>query len=69
MAPAQFVGAEDLQEIFADALTSFSPLAALVGANSARALSNHVTNNKQTWATSLAPIGALGMMATVCKGV
>ncbi|KAM6495937.1 hypothetical protein JOM56_008643 [Amanita muscaria] len=68
MSLAHLVNPNDLQQILVDALTSFSPLAALVGANSARALSNHTSNSKQVWAASLAPIGALGMMSTVCKG-
>jgi len=68
MAPQSFVGGKDLQQLLADAVASFSPLATLVGSASARSLTQHVSNTKQTYAASIAPIGALGMMATVCKG-
>ncbi|THV00529.1 hypothetical protein K435DRAFT_854615 [Dendrothele bispora CBS 962.96] len=66
--PKQLLNASDLRDIFADALTSFSPLATLVGANAARSSNHGVTNVKQTILANIAPIGALGMMATVCKG-
>jgi hypothetical protein len=56
------------QGVLADALLSFSPLATLVGAESARALANSVTNVGQTLVASIAPVGALGMMDTVAKG-
>lgn len=65
----QFLNNDDLQQILSDALASFSPLAALVGAESARSLSQHVTNMKQTFVASIAPIGALGMMASLVKGM
>lgn len=68
MAPTGIISGDDFQEILSDALTSFSPLATLVGAESARAFAHEVTNKKQTVFATLAPIGALGMMATVCKG-
>ena len=68
MPPAQLVGADDLQEIFADAFTSFSPLGVLVGAKATCALSNEVSNKKQLVAASLAPIGALRILSTLCKG-
>ncbi|THV00530.1 hypothetical protein K435DRAFT_837226 [Dendrothele bispora CBS 962.96] len=64
----QLLDASDLRDIFADALTSFSPLATLVGSDSARAFIHEVTNTKQILLANIAPIGALGMMATVCKG-
>ncbi|TFK38960.1 hypothetical protein BDQ12DRAFT_722813 [Crucibulum laeve] len=67
--PQQLLDISDFQQIFSDALASFSPLATLVGSDSARSLTHHVSNVKQSCAASLAPIGALGMMATVCKGV
>jgi hypothetical protein len=53
---------------YTHALLSFSPLATLVGADSARSLTQYASNFKQSFAVSLAPVGALGMMATVCKG-
>jgi hypothetical protein len=62
------VDSSNLQQILSDALLSFSPLATLVGADSARSLTQHVTNWKQSFVASMAPIGALGMMAAVCKG-
>ena len=58
----------DVKQILSDALLSFSPLATLVGAESNRALAHRVTNFKQSLVVSLAPIGALSMMATACKG-
>ncbi|KAL1699519.1 hypothetical protein EV121DRAFT_216059 [Schizophyllum commune] len=67
MPPTDIISGDDFQQIFSDALTSFSPLATLVGADSARAFAHEVTNKKQTVFATLAPIGALGMMATVCK--
>ena len=66
--PNKFIGIADLTQVLSDALLSFSPLATLVGANSARAFAHRATNFKQNLAISLAPIGALGMMATACKG-
>uniref|UniRef100_D8PRE3 BRCT domain-containing protein n=1 Tax=Schizophyllum commune (strain H4-8 / FGSC 9210) TaxID=578458 RepID=D8PRE3_SCHCM len=67
MPPTDIISGDDFRQIFSDALTSFSPLATLVGADSARAFAHEVTNKKQTVFATLAPIGALGMMATVCK--
>ncbi|KAL1740448.1 hypothetical protein HDZ31DRAFT_85425 [Schizophyllum fasciatum] len=67
MPPTDVISSDDFRQIFSDALTSFSPLATLVGADSARAFAHEVTNKKQTVFATLAPIGALGMMATVCK--
>ncbi|THV01712.1 hypothetical protein K435DRAFT_556707, partial [Dendrothele bispora CBS 962.96] len=64
----QLLNASDLRDIFADALTFFSPLATLVGANAARSSNHGVTNVKQIILANIAPIGALGMMATICKG-
>ena len=66
--PHPFIRQQDLQTLLAEAVASFSPLATLVGSDSARSLSQHVSNIKQACAASIAPIGALGMMATVCKG-
>lgn len=60
--------ANDIKAVLSDALLSFSPLATLVGAESARALADRVTNIKQSFVASVAPVGALGMMATVAKG-
>jgi hypothetical protein len=65
---AQLLSASDLRAILSDALLSFSPLATLVGMASACALAHRVTNLKQTIVVSLAPVGALGMMAVACKG-
>jgi hypothetical protein len=64
----QLIPRSDIKQILSDALLSFSPLATLVGAESAYALAHRVTNFKQSFVVSIAPIGALGMMATVCKG-
>jgi hypothetical protein len=57
----------DLRDIIADALTSFSPLATLVGADSVRVFNRHVSNHLQCFVVSLAPIGALGLMSTIAK--
>jgi hypothetical protein len=57
----------DLRDIIADALTSFSPLATLVGADSLRAFNRHVCSHFQCFVSSLAPIGALGLMSTIAK--
>jgi len=65
--PDPLIGQQSLQTLLAEAVTSFSPLATLVGSDSARSLSQYVSNIKQSCAVSIAPIGALGMMATVCK--
>ena len=59
---------QDIEAVLSDALLSFSPLAILVGAESARALADSVTNVKQSFVACIAPVGALGMMATVVKG-
>ena len=56
-----------LRDIIADALTSFSPLATLVGADSLRAFNRHVSSHWQCFVASLAPIGALGLMSTIAK--
>ena len=69
MSSPSFIGGDEIKAILVDALTSFSPLAVLVGSDSARKLSNHASNTKQAWAASLTPIGSLGIMATVCRGV
>jgi hypothetical protein len=66
--PSQLLSANAIKAVLSDALLSFSPLATLVGADSARALADRVTNLKQSFAASVAPVGALGMMATVAKG-
>jgi hypothetical protein len=65
---AGLLSPNDVRLILSDALLSFSPLAVLVGADSARVLAHRVTNMKQSFVVALAPIGALGMMATACKG-
>lgn len=65
---ADLISSPNISGILSDALLSFSPLGTLVGADSARNLTHRVTNIKQSFIVSLAPIGALGMMATVCKG-
>lgn len=57
----------ELQQVLANALASFSPLTVLVGADSAREQARRVSNIKQTWVAAMAPIGAPGMMTTVCK--
>jgi hypothetical protein len=57
----------DLRDIIADALTSFSPLATLVGADSVRVFNRHVSSHWQCFVSSLAPIGALGLMSTIAK--
>jgi hypothetical protein len=57
----------DFQAVLSDALLSLSPLATLVGADGVRALMNRATNLKQSLLVSLAPIGALGMIATIIK--
>jgi hypothetical protein len=59
---------QDIKAVLSDALLSFSPLTILVGAESARALADSVTNLKQSFVACIAPVGALGMMATVAKG-
>ncbi|KAK7471251.1 hypothetical protein VKT23_002658 [Stygiomarasmius scandens] len=59
-ASTQILEASDLRDIFADALTSFSPLATLVGAESARAFVHEVTNTKQIFLANIAPIDMLG---------
>lgn len=68
VSPTQLVAWSDIVQSLSDALLSFSPLATLVGAESNRALAYRITNFKQSLVASLAPIGALGMMATACKG-
>jgi hypothetical protein len=57
-----------LEQTLADALLSFSPLAALVGAESMRAFSRRVTGYGQIIAGSIAPVGALGLISTIVKG-
>ena len=66
--PIGLIPGSNVKQILSDALLSFSPLATLVGAESNRALARRVTNFKQSLVVSLAPIGALSMMATACKG-
>jgi hypothetical protein len=66
--PIGLIPGSNVKQILSDALLSFSPLATLVGAESNRALAHRVTNFKQSLVVSLAPIGALSMMATACKG-
>lgn len=65
---SMLIDVSELRQVLSDALASFSPLAVLVGADSARAQAQNVSNIKQAWVAGMAPIGALGMMATVCKG-
>ncbi|KAF6754135.1 hypothetical protein DFP72DRAFT_900477 [Ephemerocybe angulata] len=67
MAFSDFLTETALQEAVAETFSTLVPLVPLAGGDATRALSNRVDNIKQLIAVSLCPIGALGVMSTVCK--
>lgn len=63
------ISSQNLQQIFSDGLVSFSPLATLIGGDSALSMTQHVANWKQMVVANMAPIGALGMASALLKGM